>query len=35
VGVVLWFVTIMVNRRTGVTRAEPSVESLGHGGPVN
>ena len=35
VGVVLWFVTIMVNRKTGVTRAEPSVESLGHGGPVN
>ena len=35
VGVVLWFVTIMVNRSTGVKRAEPDVENLGHGGPVN
>ena len=35
VGVVLWLVTIMINRKTGVTRAAPGVESLGHGGPVN
>ena len=35
VGIVLWFVTIMVNRSTGVKRAEPGVENLGHGGPVN
>jgi basic amino acid/polyamine antiporter, APA family len=35
VGVVLWFVTIMVNRMTGVKSAEPGVENLGRGGPVN
>ncbi|WP_249151164.1 APC family permease [Bradyrhizobium sp. JYMT SZCCT0180] len=35
VGVVLWFVTVMVNRATGVTRADPDVENLGRGGPVN
>ena len=35
VGIVLWFVTIMVNRRTGVKRAEPDIEHLGRGGPVN
>lgn len=35
VGIVLWLVTIMVNRRTGVKRAEPAIEHLGRGGPVN
>ncbi|MCK1512234.1 APC family permease [Bradyrhizobium sp. 190] len=35
VGIVLWLVTIMVNRRTGVKRAEPDIEHLGRGGPVN
>ena len=35
VGVVLWFVTVMVNRATGVKRADPDVENLGRGGPVN
>ncbi|UPK01220.1 APC family permease [Bradyrhizobium sp. 170] len=35
VGIVLWLVTIMVNRSTGVTRAEPAIEHLGRGGPVN
>ena len=35
IGIVLWLVTIMVNRRTGVKRAEPDIEHLGRGGPVN
>ena len=35
VGVVLWFVTVMVNRSTGVKIAEPDMENLGRGGPVN
>jgi APA family basic amino acid/polyamine antiporter len=35
VGIVLWFVTVMINRSTGVRRAEPDMESLGRGGPVN
>jgi APA family basic amino acid/polyamine antiporter len=35
IGVALWFVTIMINRMTGVKRAEPDTENLGHGGPVN
>jgi APA family basic amino acid/polyamine antiporter len=30
-GVVLWFVTVMVNRSTGVKRVEPDIENL----PVN
>ena len=35
IGVVLWVVTVLVNRATGQTPAEPSVETLGTGGPVN
>ena len=35
IGVVLWFVTILVNRATGVTTERPSLESLGSHGPVN
>jgi APA family basic amino acid/polyamine antiporter len=35
IGVVLWFVTVMFNRATGVKRAEPGIETLGRGGPVN
>ena len=35
VGVVLWFVTVMVNRATGVARADPDAGNLGRGGPVN
>ncbi|WP_436209957.1 APC family permease [Bradyrhizobium sp. LjRoot220] len=35
VGVVLWMVTIMVNRATGVQPAEPDVADLGRSGPVN
>jgi len=34
VGIVLWFVTVIINRSTGV-RVEPDMESLGRGGPVN
>jgi basic amino acid/polyamine antiporter, APA family len=35
VGIVLWLVTIMINRRTGVKRVEPDIEHLARGGPVN
>ncbi|WP_247509089.1 APC family permease [Bradyrhizobium sp. 157] len=35
VGIVLWLITIMVNRMTGITRLEPDMEHLGRGGPVN
>jgi basic amino acid/polyamine antiporter, APA family len=35
IGIVLWLVTIIVNRMTGVKRAEPDTEHLCHGGPVN
>jgi len=35
VGIVLWFVTVIINRSTGVRRAEPDMERLGRGGPVN
>ena len=35
IGIFLWLVTIMLNRMTGLKTAEPDVENLGHGGPVN
>ena len=35
VGIVLWVVTVMINRSIGVRRAEPDMESLGRGGSVN
>jgi amino acid transporter len=35
IGVVLWVVTVMVNRATGVTPAEPKAEEVGGSGPVN
>ncbi len=35
VGVVLWFVTVLVNRSAGVKRAEIDIRTLGSGGPVN
>lgn len=35
VGVVLWVVTVLINRSVGVKRAELNMESLGGGGPVN
>jgi APA family basic amino acid/polyamine antiporter len=35
IGVVLWVVTMLVNRAQGVKAAEPDMETLGRGGPVN
>ncbi|MBC7944134.1 MAG: APC family permease [Burkholderiales bacterium] len=35
IGIVLWFVTVLVNRATGQTRGEPAMENIGTGGPVN
>lgn len=35
VGVVLWVVTVLVNRATGQAAGEPTMEDLGQGGPVN
>ena len=35
IGVVLWVVTILINRATGVTPAEPDMEAIGGDGPVN
>jgi basic amino acid/polyamine antiporter, APA family len=35
IGVVLWVVTIIVNRATGVTSGESPLETLGSRGPVN
>ena len=35
IGVVLWFVTVLVNRATGQKPLEPAMETLGTGGPVN
>jgi APA family basic amino acid/polyamine antiporter len=35
IGVVLWVITVLVNRATGQTPAEPQMEDIGGGGPVN
>jgi APA family basic amino acid/polyamine antiporter len=35
IGVLLWLVTIAVNRRTGVKPSEPTMDDLGGGGAVN
>ncbi|WP_291858996.1 APC family permease [Bradyrhizobium sp.] len=35
VGIVLWFVTVMINRATGVKPVDPDMETFGRGGPVN
>ena len=35
VGIVLWFVTVLVNRATGQTAEEPTAETVGTRGPVN
>lgn len=35
IGVVLWAVTVMVNRRTGVAPSEPNREDFGGHGPMN
>jgi basic amino acid/polyamine antiporter, APA family len=35
IGIVLWVVTILINRATGTQAAEPSVETTHTRGPVN
>jgi APA family basic amino acid/polyamine antiporter len=35
IGIVLWGVTVMINRSTGVQPSAPSADDLGTGGPVN
>jgi APA family basic amino acid/polyamine antiporter len=35
IGVVLWLVTVMVNRAAGVIPSEPAMEDIGGPGPVN
>ena len=35
IGVVLWFVTVAINRAAGVQPAEPIMEEIGGSGPVN
>ncbi|QCI63036.1 APC family permease [Phreatobacter stygius] len=35
IGIVLWIVTVLVNRAAGVKPSEPDMETLGRGGPVN
>jgi basic amino acid/polyamine antiporter, APA family len=35
IGVVLWLVTVMFNRASGVKPVEPDVETFSRGGPVN
>jgi len=35
VGVLLWIVTVMVNRASGVRPSDPSMDTLGKSGPVN
>ena len=35
IGLVLWVVTVLVNRATGVKPAEPDMETVGGRGPVN
>jgi amino acid transporter len=35
VGVLLWLVTVLINRASGQKRAEPTLETFGTGGPVN
>ncbi|RUM96982.1 amino acid permease [Pseudaminobacter arsenicus] len=35
IGIVLWVLTVIVNRATGVKPTEPSMEEIGGSGPVN
>jgi basic amino acid/polyamine antiporter, APA family len=35
IGVVLWVITVMINRATGQRPAEPQMEDIGGSGPVN
>ena len=34
-GVVLWLVTVLINRASGQKPAEPTLETVGTSGPVN
>ncbi|SIP99520.1 APC family permease [Bosea sp. TND4EK4] len=35
IGILLWFVTVWINRRSGVTPTEPNAEDFGKHGPMN
>jgi APA family basic amino acid/polyamine antiporter len=35
IGIVLWFVTVLVNRATGQKPVEPAMETIGTRGPIN
>ena len=35
IGVVLWVVTVFINRATGVKPLDPTAEDIGGPGPVN
>jgi amino acid transporter len=35
IGIVLWFVTVLINRATGVQPAEPEMADIGGSGPIN
>jgi hypothetical protein len=35
VGVLLWLVTVLINRATGVRATPPTLETVGTSGPVN
>lgn len=35
IGIVLWFITVLVNRATGVRPAEPEMADIGGSGPIN
>ncbi len=35
IGVLLWLVTVLINRATGLSPVEPRMEDIGGGGPVN
>ena len=35
IGIVLWMVTVLVNRATGLQPAEPVMEEIGGSGPRN
>ncbi|MGI6853282.1 APC family permease [Mesorhizobium sp. 1B3] len=35
IGIVLWFVTVLINRATGVRPSEPEMAEIGGSGPIN
>jgi hypothetical protein len=35
IGVLLWLVTVLINRASGQKVAEPTLETIGTAGPVN